>query len=66
MNATIARPSVNRTAAPLVASLLERRSELRLDVRRHDIPRSRMTSAEPIAPKSSSGIGVFTSVAMMS
>jgi methenyltetrahydromethanopterin cyclohydrolase len=36
MNATIARPSVNRTAAPLVASLLERRNELRLDVRRHD------------------------------
>jgi methenyltetrahydromethanopterin cyclohydrolase len=36
MKATTARPSVNRTAAPLVASMLARRDELRLDVRRHD------------------------------
>jgi len=36
MNSTGARPSVNRGAAPLVASLLERRHELRLEVRRHD------------------------------
>src|ERR1700731_5244345 len=36
MNATKARPSVNRKVAPLVASLLERRDELRLDVRRHE------------------------------
>jgi methenyltetrahydromethanopterin cyclohydrolase len=36
MNVSITRPSVNRNAAPLVASLLEQRTELRLDVRRHD------------------------------
>jgi methenyltetrahydromethanopterin cyclohydrolase len=36
MNATKARPSVNRNVAPMVASLLERRDELRLDVRRHE------------------------------
>jgi methenyltetrahydromethanopterin cyclohydrolase len=36
MDSTVARPSVNRNAAPLVASLLENRAELRLDVRKHD------------------------------
>ena len=36
MNATSARPSVNRCAAPLVASLLEHRDDLRLNVRRHE------------------------------
>jgi methenyltetrahydromethanopterin cyclohydrolase len=36
MSLSIKRPSVNRNAAPLVASLLEQRDELRLGVRRHD------------------------------
>lgn len=36
MTATVARPSVNRNAAPLVASLLENRDALGLEVRRHD------------------------------
>ena len=36
MDSTVARPSVNRNAAPLVASLLENRAELRLDVHKHD------------------------------
>jgi methenyltetrahydromethanopterin cyclohydrolase len=35
MDSSVRRPSVNRSAAPLVASLLERRDELRLDVRKH-------------------------------
>jgi methenyltetrahydromethanopterin cyclohydrolase len=36
MSASVRRPSVNRSAAPLVAPLLERRDELRLDVRKHE------------------------------
>jgi len=36
MSSSVRRPSVNRNAAPLVASLLERRDELRLGVRKHD------------------------------
>jgi methenyltetrahydromethanopterin cyclohydrolase len=36
MSLSIKRPSVNRNAAPLVASLLEHRDELRLGVRKHE------------------------------
>jgi methenyltetrahydromethanopterin cyclohydrolase len=36
MTTSITRPSVNRNAAPLVESLLQRRNELRLGVSRHD------------------------------
>ena len=36
MSASVRRPSVNRSAAPLVATLLDRSDELRLDVRKHE------------------------------
>ena len=36
MSSRTTRPSVNRGANPLVASLVQRHDELRLDVRRHD------------------------------